>query len=243
MIRFLSSVCSEQGSRENNQDFAACSAAGDRFYAWGLADGLGGHAHGEAAARIAVQSILEDFTAAPAMSDSAIRDYFLAANRKVLTQQETEGYSGTRTTCAVLFSDSGLIRSANVGDTRIYFFPAGGQMRVTADHSVAYNAFLSGEIPYNEIRVHPDRNKLIRSLGNSEDLRVNLSDPVPVFAGDAFLLCSDGFWEFICEEDMCRTRSESSSPEEWLARMMEIFLKRSADYRTDNYSAVAVMAV
>lgn len=243
MNKFLTSFCSEKGKRENNQDFGAFSEQDGHYRAWGLSDGLGGHAHGETAACIAVQSILEDFSNRPDLSDQALQDYFFEANRKILRQQEIPGYAGTRTTCSVLFTDSSQIRSANIGDTRVYFFPNGGEIRVTADHSVAYSAFLLGEIPYHEIREHPDRNKLSRTLGYQGEIRVNLSDPAPASPGDAFLLCTDGFWEFVYEEDMSRTLNESSTPDGWLDKMLAIHHERSFDRQTDNYSAIAVMVI
>lgn len=76
----------------------------------------------------------------------------------------------------------------------------------------------AGDIPAGAIRSHEDRNRLLRCLGGEGTARPSvIEEPVPLEAGDVFLLCSDGFWEPVTEEDMTTTLTTASGPEVWLA--------------------------
>ena len=68
-----------------------------------------------------------------------------------------------------------------------------------------------------------------------------VSNPYGIRGGEAVLICSDGFWEYVLEREMEETLSASSTPDEWLDAMEKIIIKRGHDYDMDNYSAVAVM--
>lgn len=239
MVKFITSVYTNQGARSSNQDFADFSDRRDRFGIWGLADGLGGHAHGDVAARVAVQRILRDFSSSPDLYDGTIAECFLHANEEILGKQEDPEFSDMRTTCTCLFTDYRKIRFAHIGDTRLYHFSEGAINSVTADHSVSYAAYTLGEIPYHEIRFHADRNKLYRSLGNSKELRIQISDVLPLKQGDAFLLCTDGFWESVYEDEMVQALSVSATPDIWISKMLTIHNRRISA-TTDNYSAIAV---
>jgi len=81
----------------------------------------------------------------------------------------------------------------------------------------------------------------MRSMGVEwETPQYELMKPVPMRKCQAFLLCSDGFWELILEEEMCSLLKNSSSPEEWLEEMEKVVLKNGKDKNMDNYSAIAV---
>ncbi len=98
-----------------------------------------------------------------------------------------------------------------------------------------------GEIKEKEIRHHPDRNRLLRVLGvEVEELKHQVSEPINREGRQAFLLCSDGFWELIEEKKMEATYKKASTPEEWLQEMQKIVMKNGKNTNMDNYSAIAV---
>jgi serine/threonine protein phosphatase PrpC len=98
----------------------------------------------------------------------------------------------------------------------------------------------AGEMRAAEIRHHEDRNRLLRTLGNDEEPRPTLVPaPVPLTPGDAFLLCTDGFWEYVTETEMEITLAKAADPDTWLRTMTRRLVER-ADPDHDNYTAMAV---
>jgi serine/threonine protein phosphatase PrpC len=111
---------------------------------------------------------------------------------------------------------------------------------MTIDHSVPQQAVLAGEITQAEIRHHKDRNKLIRALGQKGDVKADISEFEDVSEGNhAFLLCTDGFWEYVEENDMMQTLAESPNPVIWINKMTEL-LQQRVNGKNDNNTAVAV---
>ena len=91
----------------------------------------------------------------------------------------------------------------HVGDSRLYYFKNGRIVKRTLDHSVPQMLVAAGEIDEKEIRHHPDRNRLVRVMGMEwDEPKYQVSEPMPEEPGQAFLLCSDGFWENIEEEQI-----------------------------------------
>lgn len=111
---------------------------------------------------------------------------------------------------------------------------------MTADHSVSYCAYLSKEINYTDIRFHEDKNKLTRALGNDVKIKTDLSDEVTPQSGDAFLLCTDGFWEYVFETEMEIDLLKSKTAKQWFEFMLtRHYERRNPD--NDNFSAIMAM--
>jgi len=111
----------------------------------------------------------------------------------------------------------------------------------TRDHSVPQALVDAGALQPDMIRNHPDRNQLLRSLGSPGPLHPTLlGHPVALAAGDAFLLCSDGFWEYVLEAEMEQELAEASNPQTWLSRMEARLLWRAPAWH-DNYTAIVVL--
>ena len=109
------------------------------------------------------------------------------------------------------------------------------------DHSVPQMLFNTGTIREKQIRHHEDRNRLTRVLGSDEENSkpfITIQEPRNEDA--AFLLCSDGFWENIEEEQMEACLQKSANPHEWLERMEKIVVKNGRGTNMDNYSAIVV---
>ena len=128
-----------------------------------------------------------------------------------------------------------------VGDSRGYVFRRNKVRTRTLDHSIPQMLALSGEIKESEIRHHPDRNILLRVIGiDWEEPMYALLPRVPLSKCQAFLLCSDGFWELIEEKTMCELLKKAGSVEEWLDSMVRVVRENGAGTDMDNNSAVAV---
>jgi serine/threonine protein phosphatase PrpC len=230
-----------QGGRENNEDYACYDYSGD-FGAWVLADGLGGHKSGEIASRLAATLIANEMKVACDLLDQTIIQTVEKANRLVITEQANADYKGMRTTIAAAFVKDGLFKYVNVGDSRVYYFKNGCLYKQSRDHSVSQVAVGIGEISQADIRFHDDRNKLLKVLGDNDELGVQkLDDGIPMEPGDAFLLCSDGFWEYVFETEMEIDLVKSATPRQWMEFMIKRLLLRVSG-NNDNFSAICCFA-
>ncbi len=235
------SILSRRGGQPVNEDYAAYKVSGG-FACFTVGDGLGGQGRGEIAAKLAVNAVLEVFMQEPGISPSLFRRYFEAAQTAVLHgQQATPGGSRMSTTLAVVVTDSRSFVFGYVGDTRLYHF-SGARIRLTTqDHSVPCALAKAGRISFKDIRFHEDRNRLLKVVGTTETFRPSIAaDLLPVVPGDALLLCTDGFWEYVLEEEMEEDLAASPDVNRWLTRM-EARLQQKAASDCDNYTALAVM--
>lgn len=206
-----------------------------------LADGLGGHGSGREASSLAVSQAIS-VTETCIDADALLAQCFTKAQEAILSQQIKLNLTGAmKTTMVCLHIEDGLARWGHIGDSRVYMFRGRKLLHRTLDHSVPQLLVATGEITESGIRGHEDRNRLVRVLGvewNSP--KYELSPPVPTSEGDAFLLCSDGFWEWIVEKEMLKTFRKAKDPAQWLASMDEIIIRNGAGKNMDNYSAIAV---
>ncbi len=234
------SVFTNIGNREVNEDSVGqiVSPEGHCFI---VADGLGGHGHGERASAIAVQSGLDTFIRG-ADEDVLARSFELAQSSVLTEQQMNPLVSDMKTTMVdLIIRTNAEARWGHIGDSRLYMFRGGMMTHHTSDHSVPQMLVNLGEITFEQIRGHEDRNRLIRVIGSPWDGKAyEISEGLTIQAGDAFLLCSDGFWELIDENDMQRTLKAAKTVEQWMNMMVEIVMKNGASVNMDNNSAIAV---
>lgn len=232
---FATAIVSRAGGRAYNED--ACDY---RDGCWVLADGLGGHGGGEVASRIAVDTVLRTLKHRTPTS-AALKQVVQTANQALHAQQQTDHrLAGMRTTLVILAVDGAMALWAHVGDSRLYHFRNGELASQTEDHSVPQALVKAGELRSADIRHHEDRNRLLRTLGADENPRpAVLPTPTPLASGDAFLLCTDGFWEYVTEQEMEVTLAKSATPEDWL-QLMTTRLLTDAEPDNDNFTAMAV---
>jgi protein phosphatase len=190
--------------RQSNQD------AFDRFddpdreeILFVVADGMGGHRGGEVASAMAVGTLgsmnREGEGDAPFRLCTAIE----RANSEIFARASKNprlAKMGT-TVVALLFSTEGESFVAHVGDSRLYQLRDGSVNPLTDDHTLAAELLRNGEITEAEARTHPRRSVLTRSVGVGKRVEVEVSS-VDVRAGDAFLLCSDGIYEMLPEDEI-----------------------------------------
>jgi len=245
-LSFITAAVTEQHQRRQNEDSCDYRWVDGRG-CWVMADGLGGHQGGEVASRLAVESIIAAFAVQPEISAEAVTRYLQAGQQALLSRQQEESHlSGMRTTIVLLLADQQAARWGHAGDSRLYHFRGGRIINQTKDHSVAQSLANAGEIKPEEVRGHEDRHRLLRALGQDDDFRPTISkDPQPLEPGDAFLLCTDGFWELVLETEMEEDLSRASTPEAWLEKMQSRITERTlieADKKHDNFTAMAILA-
>jgi len=221
------------------ENLALQSSEGPALFA--VADGLGGHGYGEVASRIAIESTRAAF----ARDNSDLDACFLDGQQKILEEQErAHNIHGFKTTLVALSILDGSARWGHIGDSRLYCFKNGKLALRTIDHSVPQMLVSIGEIKEKEIRHHPDRNRLLRSMGTEwATPRYQLSEAMPLTGGEAFLLCSDGFWEWLDEKLMTRLYNHAKDVSDWLTQLAQAAASDSAkkpDSKRDNYSAIAI---
>lgn len=146
-----------------------------------------------------------------------------------------------KTTLVTLLIDGRDAEWGHIGDSRLYFFVGGHIRQRTLDHSVPQMLVKSGEISENDIRTHPDRNRLLRVMGSEWNRNsYELSRRITLTKDVSFLLCSDGFWEYIVEEWMENTLQNAKSVAHWLNMMERIVVENGRGRYMDNFSAIGV---
>ena len=162
-------------------------------------------------------------------------------NKLEKEQDKTGALNELKTTAVALTVIDDKMKWAHIGDSRIYMFNNNKMIMRSLDHSVPQMLVFAGELKEKNIRNHPDRNRLLRVLGaRNVDLKVDYSDEYTIDDCQAFLLCSDGFWECITERKMCKFLKKSKSVQEWLDMMVKEVEKNGKGTNMDNNSAIAV---
>lgn len=226
-----------QGGRPYNEDSVYCSSEGENCLAI-VADGLGSHGGGEIASAEAIKSITGSRITNSLMNKEALWMLVRQANRAVMDKQTAA--CAMKTTLAMLIACKEKTAVVHVGDSRVYQFIDGRMAYWTTDHSVSQMAVYSGDITHEQIRFHEDRNRLLRALGSEDEVKPDIYFPnTNARQNNYFLLCSDGFWEYVNEYEMEADLSKAASPEQWLSYMLTRIGKR-VDGKNDNLSAVAV---
>jgi serine/threonine protein phosphatase PrpC len=234
---------SQRGERAVNEDCIGIVQNGDAFL-FTVADGLGGHEHGELASRMATEVFKREFESLGHADNKALLDAaFLRAQREIMDARRKAGKGFDMKTTAVALSISdGRCRWGHIGDSRLYMFHKNKIRARTLDHSVPQMLVLSGEIKEKRIRAHPDRNRLLRVMGVEWDAPGHvISDECELAECQAFLLCSDGFWEWIDEKTMCRFLKKSDAADAWLGMMTREVEKNGSGKDMDNYTAIVVL--
>lgn len=234
------SVITNPGGREVNEDSVGVFK-NNGLSCFLLCDGLGGHGMGDEASQL----VKEVFGSLFSKTDEAVNflgDTFSAAQDVLMTEQvERRAKHKMKTTSVALVTDERNAYIGHVGDSRLYAFAKNKVKFRTLDHSVPQMLVKAGEIKEKEIRNHPDRSRLLRVMGVEWDgAMYELHEPVELKKYQAFLLCSDGFWELIEEKDMCRILKKSNSADEWLRKMTEVVKQNGEGVNMDNFSAIAV---
>jgi protein phosphatase len=200
-----------------------------------VCDGMGGHAAGEVASSIAVQTIAEN---APLHADDVLLGAAVeAANTKVIEGARTgKGKPGMGCTASCVLIENNKVAIAHVGDSRIYLLHAGALVRLTHDHSYVEELVDAGEITADEARVHPSRSIITRALGNDPDMYAD-HFTLEVTAGDRIIVCSDGLSSMVEDSEIEDIAVSSVDPQTAADNLVSAALEAGGH---DNVTVVVV---
>ncbi len=197
--------------RKNNEDriFYVCPSDVNILNQKGLlaivADGMGGHQAGEIASQMAVDEISKCYYQERLSVDVALKNAFHTANQTIhsasLTRSDLAGMGTTGTGLAII---GNRLWSAHVGDSRLYRVRKGKIELLTEDHTLVREWVVAGLINEEEARRHPRKNIITRSLGTRPTVDVDINGPLEVEANDRYILCSDGLYDLVNDEEIER---------------------------------------
>ena len=169
-----------------------------------LADGMGGLAQGEEASRVAVNTVLDGLSG-EAKNTRNHREGWLVSLVEQANAQVSKVVQNGGTTLSLVLLESTKMSIAHVGDSRIYLVRDGEIHQLSEDHSLVALLVASGQISEAESRQHPDRNVLTKSLGAKKHLAqgyVQTLTNKELHDGDVILLCSDGVWDLVSDQEL-----------------------------------------
>ncbi len=233
MKMMFASRC-QQGMRDQNQDRTGAEL--DEHKACFLVcDGVAGLPGGDKAAQLVRDTLLTQLHNSPAFNPESTRAAIEHCQQVLLDAQgKNPKYARMSTTLAALFIDRETQRAwwAHAGDSRVYHFRHGVLSQVTRDHSLAQQLREAG---YENTGINS--NLLYNALGVEPARPATFSEVISLTDGDAFLVCTDGFWLNLTTHEMEQALRMVNACEEWLT-LMEQAVNRSV--KSDNLSALAI---
>lgn len=203
-----------------------------------VADGMGGHGHGDMASRLAVHTVAEAYGTHGIEGAATLREAVTHANRTVffVAQQDT-ALRGMGTTCTAVAIRDGAAVCAHVGDSRLYLVRGGAIYTMTMDHSQVGDLVAKGLLSPAEAKTHQDRNVLLRALGTEPEVAIDCWDePFPLRDGDRLLLCTDGLHGLVADEELNQILA-SAEPDEACRQLIALARARGGD---DNITAAVI---
>lgn len=233
---------SKPGGRTVNEDACGFRSSPTACFCV-LSDGLGGHGGGDVASKLVVRHILDVFGAQPECSPAAIEAALASANLALAQAQGSDPrLAHMRATAVVLAIDTqrGEACWGHVGDSRLYCLRQGRIFVQTRDHSIVQNMVDAGYLKAADLRGSAHRNHIYTALGDVAHFAPSItSTSLTLRDRDVFLLCTDGFWEYVDEPELERTLAAAAGIEDWLRTLEDQVLARGSAGQ-DNYSAVAI---
>jgi protein phosphatase len=205
-----------------------------------VADGMGGHAAGEIASKISVETVKQYITTynTSAEPECFLKQAIVEANKAVfeMAQQKSE-CSGMGTTFSAAYIIDDTIHWGHVGDSRIYLFHNNQLKQITNDHSLVWDLVRNGNITEAEAHTHPHRNILTRALGTNEHIDID-TGTIQWEQGDMLLFCTDGLTNMVSNDDICHIMQNCTASRQ---EMLDILIqKANIAGGIDNITAILV---
>ncbi len=234
------STYTDIGERQINEDSLKVVDLGNKKL-FVVADGLGGHGRGEVASGLVVDALERQFNEKSRIK-MFLEEGVQSAQEELLAEQERlHAENEMKTTIVGLMIDKNKAKWIHCGDSRLYMFYKNKVEQKTIDHSLLQALIKANQIKAEDYEKYADRNILLQVMGTEWDLpQYSVSKLYKVKKCQAFLLCSDGFWELIDEAEMERLLKESSTVQEWLERMRAVVQENDKGINMDNNTAIAV---
>ena len=223
------------GGRPENEDSTRQARLGEDQLCLVVADGLGGHGGGAQASAATADTICRGWGGDA--NSEALKHLVQMGHEAVIAIQTAQ--CAMKSTVVALEIDGSRAAWAHVGDSRQYHFVNGKLVFQTKDHSASQIAVYMGEITVEQIRFHEDRNRVLRALGQDEMPVIEAKEEEMAPGKHAFLLCSDGFWEYVLEHEMAADLAAAADPLDWLVRMRSRLMARVPKDNDNNTAAAA----
>lgn len=234
------STYTDIGGRNINEDSLKVVDLGEKKL-FVVADGLGGHGKGEVASSLVTEVISSLFS-----EKSSIKSFLepaVIAAQDILMQKQVQlkVKDGMKTTVVALMIEKDKARWIHCGDSRIYRFYENKYVERSLDHSIPQMLVKTKDIREEDIRYHSERNMVLKVMGTKwESTECEIGKVKKIKKCQAFLLCTDGFWELITENYMEKFLRESSTVSDWLNKMVEVVKENGLGKNMDNNTAIAI---
>ena len=221
--------------RSLNEDTWGWRSAPNFMKVYVVADGMGGHSHGDAASQLATRTFLrtvEKSLRTPKNAEKSLLEGFKAANQAVTKTS----LSGAGTTLVGMIATGKEMLVANVGDSRAYLLRDGHLSAITEDHSMVAAMVATGKIKAEDAWTHPKANVLLHYIGATGSVDPDVYTTAPR-AGDRFLLCSDGLWGEVPNDAIQEILDSHTDPRKAVQHLVEA---ATAAGGRDNITVVVV---
>lgn len=193
-----------------------------------IADGMGGYEGGQEASRLAVETVRHVYDAAfGANPQDTLLEAFESAHRNIQRfAVEQPQFYGMGTTCTAVAIVDRQLHFAHVGDSRLYHIRGDSISRLTRDHSYVGRLVENGIVRSEDAESHPQRHVLTAALGSGRAIVPHVPDrPVSLAEGDTLLLCTDGLWGLVPDQELARI-AQSTPPAEACTELVKTALER-----------------
>ena len=242
-MNFSIHQASHAGNRKYNQDRVAYAYSSDALLLV-LADGMGGHQHGELAAGLIIETFVESFGqhAQPRIANPTefVADIMRYAHERIMQFPHDEASGGfPGSTCVVALIQDDQMYWGYAGDSRLYVLRDGAVLTKTHDHSMVNQWVEWGIITAAEARVHPQRNQITNCLGGIAGIfHIQSGEPVALLSGDVLLLCSDGLWGPYTDEEL--SEAFAANP---VGAVLDMLIARALEREQGHSDNITGMAV
>ncbi len=224
--------------RKINQDAllaATINQNGKLYYIFAAADGLGGHRSGEVASQAAIDYIANNLRDVDNYFDFHEMDRFInRVNSDIIKKSvHNPNLSGMATTLTLCILDNQNLSISQIGDSRAYRINDDGIKQLTKDHSLVQMLVDEGRISEEEARLHPQKNVITKALGTDSKVNIDLFN-YTISADDTFLVCSDGLYNMVSEEEIF-TIIRKNSPKQAVKKLINLANKNGG---TDNITVL-----
>jgi PPM family protein phosphatase len=234
---------SRQGQRARNEDRLAYSYSKESLLLV-LADGMGGHRHGEIAAQLAIKTLTDAFQrlAKPLLNSPAkfLTDHIQQVHDMIEHLTQTQQFAESpRTTIVAAIIQRGYLYCAHVGDSRLYHLRGNHLLFRTEDHSIVQSLYKRGIITKKDMATHPYKNKIHNCIGGKDAPKIDLSNRMELVEGDTIFLCTDGLWGCLNDTEIKNILNKHDNVTEATTILMNA-AEEAADEHGDNLSAITL---
>lgn len=239
MKRLEADLYTHIGGCSENEDSAEIIRVSEHCLNAVVADGLGGQGDGTAASGLVCRELRALGRTETPMTREELDAGIRKANEALVHAQKNSTHMKTTVVYLRLEEDTALW--AHIGDSRLYHFWNGELAEYTLDHSLSQVAVFLGQITREQIPGHSGRSLLIHAMGTPGE-EPDISERIPLLPGrHAFLLCSDGYWEYLTDAEIMQTLHGSETAAQWNRAMQALVCARCPE-DADNRTAVTIFA-